>query len=113
MAPGKPPLAIIRSPAAIDELHQIWVWNVRNNGLARADAYAQFLADRIAKLAADYSSGTPVDARPDLRYRIVRRRLRGHGHVLVYKFDQNQVRLLHVSHTAQDWDQKLTGEGPG
>ena len=52
-----------------------------------------------------------MDARPDLRYRIVRRRLRGHGHVLVYKFDQNEVRLLHVFHTAQDWDQKLTGEG--
>ncbi len=71
MAPGKPPLAIIRSPAAIDELHQIWVWNVQNNGLARADAYAQFLADCIAKLAVDYATGTPVDARPDLRYRIV------------------------------------------
>ena len=113
MAPGKPPLAIIRSPAAIDELHQIWVWNVQNNGLARADAYAQFLADCIAKLAVDYAMGAPVQARPDLRYRIVRRRLRGHGHVLVYKFDQNQVRLLHVFHTAQDWDQKLTGEGHG
>jgi plasmid stabilization system protein ParE len=111
MASGKSPLAIIRSPAAIHELHEIWVWNVQNHGLTRADAYAQFLADSIAKLAINYGVGKPVIGRADLQYQIVRRRLRGHGHVLVYKLDQNEVRLLHVFHTAQDWDQKLTDNG--
>lgn len=102
MASSKPPLAIIHSPVAIDELHEIWVWNVKNPGLAPADAYAQFLADNIAKLAVDYDVGRPVAMRPDLRFQIVRRRRRGHGHALVYKFDENEVRLLHVLHTAQD-----------
>jgi plasmid stabilization system protein ParE len=79
MAPDKPPLAIIRSPAAIDELHEIWVWNVQNHGLARADGYAQFLADNIAQLAVDYAAGKAVVGRSDLRYRIVRRRASAGG----------------------------------
>jgi len=63
MASGKSPLAVISSAATIDELHEIWVWNVENHGLARGDAYSQFLADNIAKLAVDYAAGKPVKGR--------------------------------------------------
>jgi len=58
-------------------------------------------------LASNYAKGKPVGTRPDLRYIIIRRRAKGHGHVAVYNFDEKEVRVLHIFHTAQDWQTKL------
>lgn len=51
--------------------------------------------------------GTQVSIRPDLWYILIRRRAKGHGHVVVYRFDDQQVSVLYVFHTAQDWQARL------
>jgi plasmid stabilization system protein ParE len=59
-------------------------------------------------LAHRFRQGKVLELRPDLRYFVIRRRSTGHGHVVVYRFDAQQVEVLHVFHTAQDWQTKLT-----
>lgn len=110
MAGDKPPLTVIRSPAAIDELQEIWQWNARFYSVNHADEYLRFLQDAIANLGSANTKGRQVIGRPDLRYIIVRRRARRHGHVAVYNFNETEVHLLHVFHTAQDWQTRLAEE---
>ncbi len=106
MASDKP-LTLIRSPAAIDELHDIWQWNARYYSASHADSYLRYLTESIADLSSSYARGKVVATRPDLRYIIIRRRSKGHGHVAVYNFDEKEVHLLHIFHTAQDWQKTL------
>jgi plasmid stabilization system protein ParE len=47
-----------------------------------------------------------------LRYIRIGRRKRGHGHIAVYRVDEDAVRVLHIFHTAQDWQTKLAAENP-
>ena len=170
MASEKPPLTVIRSPTAIDELDDVWRWNAEHYSVPHADAYLRFLKasiagvrvtwrkefppphvlrgrvgvgverglahetptltlplrtwggeeeglqnvsrTRIADLANSYARGKTVSARPDLHYVVIRRRTRGHGHVAVYNFDDKEVHVLHIFHTAQDWQTKLIREDP-
>jgi plasmid stabilization system protein ParE len=112
MASEQSPLTVIRSPTAIDELHDVWRWNAARYGAAHADAYLRFLKESIAGLGINYVRGKKVSARPGLRYLVIRRRAGGHGHVAVYNFDETEVHILHVFHTAQDWQTKLIEEGP-
>jgi plasmid stabilization system protein ParE len=107
MASNKLPLRVIRAPAAIDELHDIWQWNAGHYGASHADDYLRYLTESIADLATHYDRGKLVPGRPDLRYVIIRRRAKGHGHVAVYNYDDEEVHVLHVFHTAQDWQTKL------
>ncbi len=110
MASTKSPLTIIRSSVAIDELDGVWRWNAGRYGASHADAYLHYLNGCIANLASSYARGKMVSSRPDLRYVIMRRRAGGHGHVAVYNFDDREVHILHVFHTAQDWHAKLKEE---
>ncbi len=112
MASQKPPLTVIRSPAAIDELNDIWRWNAERYSLPHADEYLLYLTDSIADLSHDHLAGKTISARPNLRYILVRRRASGHGHVVAYRFDDKEVRILHIFHTAQDWENKLQEEMP-
>jgi plasmid stabilization system protein ParE len=57
--------------------------------------------------------GRPISARPELRYLPIKFKNRGHGHVAVYSVDQHAVSILHVFHTAQDWQNRLAAEKPG
>ncbi|MBS0209742.1 MAG: type II toxin-antitoxin system RelE/ParE family toxin [Planctomycetes bacterium] len=107
MATPKPPLSVVRSPTALNELHGIWRWNVERYGLAHADVYVALLERAIDVLGEAYNRGRPVAGRPDLRYIIVRRKAKGHGHVVAYRVDEQHVNILHVFHTAQNWQEHL------
>jgi plasmid stabilization system protein ParE len=54
----------------------------------------------------------PSAGRPDLRYLMIRRKAHGYGHVVVYRVTDVSVEVLHVFHTAQDWQTRLTEETP-
>ena len=110
MATDKSPLTVIHAPTAVNELHDIWRWNAQQYGVVHADKYLGFLTDAIAKLASMHERGRAVPSRPDLRYIIVRRRAKGHGHVAVYNYDDRELHLLHVFHTAQNWQAQLAEE---
>lgn len=112
MAPPKSNLTVIRSPSAVAELHAIWQWNAERYGLDHADDYLRFIEQRIDRLSYDHAQGGVVHERADLRYITVRRRTRGHGHVIVYRCDDRRVVIAHIFHSAQDWVGKLA-EGPG
>lgn len=64
----------------------------------------------MEKLATDYWAGVPVKAHPGLRYIIIRRSRKGHGHLAVYQVRPDAVRVLQFFHTAQDWQNKLADE---
>jgi plasmid stabilization system protein ParE len=107
MASKTPPLIVVRSPGATEDLHNIWLWTAEHFGLSQADSYIQFLRNEISALSRGYERGTVVPGRADLRYIIVTRRPRKHGHVVIFTYDENDVYVLHVFHTAQDWLTKL------
>jgi len=110
MASEQSPLTVIRSSTAIDELDGIWRWNAARYGAPHADTYLQYLKESIAGLASGYARGKTVSTRPDLHYVVIRRRAGGHGHIAVYKFDERNVHVLHIFHSAQDWQTKLKEE---
>lgn len=58
-----------------------------------------------------YSNGKDVATRPDLLYVLVRRKPKGYGHLVVYRVGEKTVDVLHVFHTAQDWQTMLIDEG--
>jgi plasmid stabilization system protein ParE len=109
-SPKKLTLPVLIPPSVLDELHGIWLWNAERYSPAHADAYLAFLKKHIYGLESRYGRGKAVTIRPDLRYITIRRSGRGHGHVTVYRFDDKQVDVLHVFHTAQDWQNKLAGD---
>ena len=112
MAPSEPALTVVLSPTAIDELFGIWHWNAERYSPAHADSYLRYLKTRIDDLASLHAQGKLVTGRPDLRYLIIRRKTRGHGHVAVYRVDGKQVHVLHVFHTAQAWQADIAREKP-
>jgi plasmid stabilization system protein ParE len=64
----------------------------------------------IYDLAHRHGQGHVASVRPDLRYIIIRRKAKGHGHVAVYRTDDKDVSVLHVFHTSQDWQALLADE---
>lgn len=98
---------VILSPTVVDELHDIWRWNATQYSPTHADAYLGFVKKRIFGLGRHCLRGQTISLRPDLRYLLIRRKSQGHGHVAVYQFDDMQVHVLHIFHTAQDWPSKL------
>ena len=111
-APKKLTRTVILSPAVVGELHDIWQWNAEHYSPAHADAYLRFLKRRIYGLNRHCRKGQTVSVRPDLHYILIRRKTKGHGHVAVYRFDDQEVHVLHVFHTAQDWPSRLSEERP-
>jgi len=109
MASGKPLLNVVVSPKAASDLDQIYRYNAKKRGLTPADRYIAFLRTKIASLAIDYDEGKPVEVRPNLRYLLMKKRSGGDGHIAVYRIEDATatVRVLHVFHTKQDWENKL------
>jgi plasmid stabilization system protein ParE len=110
MASKKSRLKVTRSPIAINELDSIWQWNAKQYDVTHADKYLAFLTDHIEALADNYARGKIVRSRPELRYLLIRRRPSGHGHIAVYSFDADEVYILHVFHSAQDWQGRVARE---
>jgi|ERR1700722_2100969 len=107
MASEQVNLTVVRSPIAIDELDQIWRWNADRYGESHATEYLHFLNRAVENLSANHGKGKPVPSRLGVRYILVRRRRRGHGHVVVYRVGEKAVTVAHVFHTAQDWQKKV------
>ena len=103
-------LPIVYADNALDELGEIADWNEKTYGHDHARRYIAFLEDRIERLGVSYTRGKAVGTRPELRYVIIRRRSKGHGHVVVYKFNHEFLSVLHVFHTAQNWEARISTE---
>ena len=101
-------MIVVYAHKAIAELEAIWQWNLEHYSPDHADRYIEYLRENIDALSDGYDRGKRVGFRPDLRYILIRRKSRGHGHVAVYAVNESQVRVLHVFHSAQDWRAKLT-----
>ena len=100
-------LFVAYSPVALQELDAIWDWNETTYGREHAARYVEFLERHIDALAENYVRGRTVESRPEFRYLLMRRKSKGHGHVAVYRISGQQINVLHVFHTAQDWQQDL------
>ena len=100
------------STAALETLREIWLWNADRYGQRRADGYLKFLEAVIDTLARPETNGRPISGRPDLRYLLIRRRSGGHGHLAVFQVVGNDVIVLRLFHTAQDWHATLADDVP-
>jgi plasmid stabilization system protein ParE len=97
---------VVASPAIARELKEIWRWNADNHGIAHANFYVDSLRQAIRSLQTKYEEGGLIAGNRDLRYLLVRRKKKGHGHVVVYRVGEEIVHVLHIFHTAQDWRSK-------
>jgi plasmid stabilization system protein ParE len=108
MAKGKP-LAIRFSSAASTELHAIWAWNAHRYGVSRANTYLQFVLSEIEKLAETPTLGRDVAEYEGLLRFLIKKRSRGHGHIVFFRVIEDRLEVAHVYHTAQDWSRILEG----
>jgi plasmid stabilization system protein ParE len=100
---------VIYSRETRGQLDEIWEWNNTQYGGDHVDQYVAFLEDQIDSLGKSFELGRRIGSKPSRRYMLVRRRPGGHGHVVVYEFDDNHVTVLNVFHSAQNWRAKLSG----
>jgi len=105
-------LPVVYAPLALQDLDVVWDWNEKTYGPDHAARHANFLERHIDALGENYSRGRVVELRPELRYIRISRRKRGHGHIVVYRVDEDAVSILHIFHTAQDWQTKLAEKDP-
>ena len=94
---------VVIAAAALDELAEIWHWNAKRYSPRHADAYVAFLKKGIDSLSTRFAAGRKLSQPSDLQYAMLRRTSKGHGHLAVYRVDDESVNVFHVFHTAQDW----------
>ena len=107
-----PVLPVAVTLLAERDLDEIWDWNKKTYGIDHARRYVDLLQHQIDAVGAGYQNGVVVESHPDLRYIRLGKRKHGHGHVAVYRVDASVVNVVHVFHTAQDWQAKLAEEYP-
>ena len=108
MARKPPKLKVQFSPRAQNSLDEIWEWNAKTHDSDHAENYVAFLERNANGLATAYLTGKIIPTAPELRYVIIRRNPRGHGHVVIYKIvADSYVNVLNFYHTSQDWQGKL------
>jgi plasmid stabilization system protein ParE len=108
MASKSPGMIVDYTPESLANLDEIWDWNAEQYGRVHADSYVEFLRKRTDRLSTDYTSGKPVPTNPTLFYRVIQKKKKRHGHIVVYEVnDDDVVRILRYFHTAQDWQNKL------
>ena len=96
------------TPEALANLDEIWDRNAEQYSRVHADSYVEFLRKRTDRLSTDYASGKPVPTNLSLFYRVIQKRKKRHGHIVVYEVNHDDVvRILRYFHTAQDWQNKL------
>jgi plasmid stabilization system protein ParE len=73
-----------------------------------AASYVDFLRTRTDRLSADFALGRPVPTNPRFLYRVIQKRTKRHGHIVVYEVTETElIRILRYFHTAQDWQKAL------
>jgi len=110
MAARPPRFQVAVTAEAASALDQVWRSSADRYGHSHADAYLRLLKDAIRSLEVPSAVGKAVPGRPNVYYLLVRRRASGHGHILVYEIPGNQVSVLRLYHTAQDWQAKLAAD---
>lgn len=89
---------VLFSQAALLPLDQIWLWNAEAHGRDHARTYVAFLVAEAGKLGGDsgvgHHLGRPVPNLPHLRYVVIRRRARGHGHLAVFQQIRDAIVVL-------------------
>ena len=105
-------MTIIYAPTTRGDLNNIWEYNNKTYGRDHAAAYIDFLQDGIDSLATSPDQGRTVENFPDLKSLMLKRSQRGEGHVVIYRVDQAKqvIRILHIYHTSQDIQGRLTKE---
>lgn len=93
------------SPRARASLLKIWLWNAERSGPTHADGYRDFLLGELRRIANDPGLGRRLDER--LRVHTMRKGRRGHAHLAIYRVAGNEIEIVDVFHTAQDWKSKL------
>ncbi len=110
MAKGKGQLEVWFSDAAHIELHGIWTWNAVTFGSKRANDYLRFIYREVERLSRFPSMGREVPDYPGLRRVLIKRRSRGHGHILFFRIQGDRLEVAHIFHTSQDWQLRLEDE---
>jgi plasmid stabilization system protein ParE len=100
------PLTLDYTPDALSDLNEIWDWNASQYSNLHVDRYIEFLQKQTDRLRSNFP-GNPVPTRPDFKYLTIRRRSKGHGHVVVYEVMGNRIRILRYFHTSQNWRDKM------
>ncbi|SRR5579871_6827300 len=108
---GSGPRQVVLTAAAETDLNEIWRWNADHYDRSRADKYTQFLRDSLVAIAATARPGKSLPGNSDLRYILLRRKSRGHGHIAVFKPEPSRIVVLQIFHTAQDWQSEITDVG--
>jgi plasmid stabilization system protein ParE len=108
MARGSRIVTIDFTPRAMADLQTIWLWNAEKYNPSHADQYVEFLRTESESVLVSGISGHPIPNAPELRFLTIRKRNRGHGHVVVFEFvNPSLVRVLRLFHTAEDWPPKV------
>jgi plasmid stabilization system protein ParE len=96
------------TPEARADLEDIWDWNAKRYGREHADSYVAFLQLKTDLLFSQHARGRPVPINPNFRYRVIQKRTKRHGHIVVYEVIDNAiVRIVRFIHTAQNWQVEL------
>src|SRR5438874_228634 len=98
MAPPTPRRQVAYSVQAENDLAAIWD--------CHANPYLDFLKNRIIMLAESKILGRQLPGNLSRSYLLMRRKSRGHGHIAVYEIAENAIIILHVFHSAQDWQEQ-------
>jgi plasmid stabilization system protein ParE len=99
------------TPEALADLDVMWDWNARKYGNIHADGYSEFLRRETDRLNTEHTRGRAVPTASMLLYRVIQKKKKGRGHVVIYEVDADVlVRILRYFHTAQDWQNKLREE---
>lgn len=76
------------------------------DGIPHANQYLEFLLAETENLGTEGLQGRHVPDRPNYRYIAIRRRAKGHGHVVVYQVSGNDIIVLDYFLTSQEWTAK-------
>lgn len=103
-------MTVVYSAEASRDLDEVFAYNQRRYDVGHAVDYVLFLENRIDGLIGEPEAGPPIEGIPDCRALTIRRKPRGHGHIAIYRVEDDVIRVLHIFHTAQDVAGRLLNE---
>lgn len=92
------------------DLDEIAVWNQKRYWSEHAARYVDYLQSQIEEHCHDDQKSHVVASHPGLLYVMIRRKKSGHGHIAIFQRDDQRINVLHVFHSAQNWQHHLIDE---
>ena len=96
-------MTIAFSHSAANDLASIWEWNAETYSEEHADKYVRFVLTEISSLTQKPFQGVVLRDRNEIRRLLVRKGKKGHGHLAFYRLSAEEIEVIRVLHTAQDW----------